>query len=229
MPMDYFVWLATSADTDTAVVIDSGFTAQTAEARGREHVASPIETLAALGVDSTAVQRVILTHLHYDHTGNAAAFTSARYTVQEKEMAYWTGRYAGRGPNRTLASAADIAFLVDANFDGRIDWVDGDAEIVPGITVHHVGGHTPGMQVVRVATDAGHAVVASDASHFYANIEVDRPYAVVHNLPDMYAAFDTIRRLAADPSLIVAGHDPAVLERYAPAGDGLRGRAVRIA
>src|SRR5205823_13398007 len=114
-------------------------------------------------------------------------------------------------------------------FDGRVDWADGDADVVPGITVHHVGGHTPGMQIVRVATEAGFAVVASDASHFYANIDEDRPYAIVHHLPSMYAAFDTIKRLADDPSLIVAGHDPEVLRRYPAVSDDLAGRAVRVA
>jgi glyoxylase-like metal-dependent hydrolase (beta-lactamase superfamily II) len=227
MPIDYFVWLATSADA--TIVIDTGFTAETAARRGREHLATPMDTLRALGVEAATVERVILTHLHYDHTGNADQFTAARYTIQEREMAFWTGRFAGRGPNRTLASPDDLAFLVRANFDGRIDWVDGDAKVAPGITVHHVGGHTPGMQVVRVATEGGHAVVASDASHFYANIDEDRPYAIVHNLPDMYAAFDTIRKLADDPSLIVAGHDPAVLTRYAPVSDAPPGLAVRIA
>jgi glyoxylase-like metal-dependent hydrolase (beta-lactamase superfamily II) len=144
-------------------------------------------------------------------------------------MAFWTGRYASRGDNPTLVETGDLAFLAAGNRDGRVLWVDGDAEVVPGITVHLVGGHTAGMQIVRVHTGQGFAVLASDASHFYANLEEDRPYAIVHTLPEMHLAFDTIRRLAGRPSLIVAGHDPQVMTRYPPASADLAGLAVRIA
>ena len=227
MPMAYFVWLAVS--DDTSVVIDAGFTEATAARRGRTWLASPTDTLAALGVDAASVPYLVLTHLHYDHTGNIGAFPAARFVIQEREMAFWTGRYACRGANPTLVEIDDISLLATINFDGRVHWVDGEAEVVPGITVHRVGGHTAGMQIVRVRTEQGFAVVASDASHFYANLDEDRPYAIVHTLPEMHLAFDTIRRLADDPSLIVAGHDPEVMARYPPASASLAGRAVRVA
>jgi len=184
---------------------------------------------AAISAREQGAKVVLLERAPEPLAGGNSAFTAARYVIQEREMAFWTGRFAGRGPNRTLASKEDVAFLTAANFDGRVDWVDGDADLLPGITLHHVGGHTPGMQVVRVLTEEGWAVVASDASHFYANIDDDRPYAIVHNLPEMYAAFDTIRRLADDPKLIVAGHDPDVLRRYPAVTEALRDRAVRVA
>ena len=53
----------------------------------------------------------------------------------------------------------------------RLDIVDGDRELAPGLSVHAVGGHTAGMQVVSVHTERGTLVLASDASHFYENIE----------------------------------------------------------
>jgi glyoxylase-like metal-dependent hydrolase (beta-lactamase superfamily II) len=102
--------------------------------------------------------------------------------------------------------------------------LDGDAAVVPGLSVHLVGGHTAGMQVVRVRTARGYVVLASDASHFYENIEDDRPFAILHHLPGMYGAFDRIKELADGPGLVVAGHDLEVLDRYpAPSGalDGL--------
>ena len=227
MPLTYYVWLAVS--DETAVVVDAGFTQEVGEQRGRTWLASPTDTIAALGVDAASVPWVVLTHLHYDHTGNAGAFPSARYVLQEREMAFWTGRSASRGDNPTLVTLDDISFITTANFDGRVHWVDGDAEVVPGITVHRVGGHTAGMQIVRVHTEQGYAVVASDASHFYANLEEDHPYAIVHTLPDMHRAFDTVRALADRPSLIVAGHDPQVMTRYPAASAALAGRAVRVA
>ena len=71
-------------------------------------------------------------------------------------------------------------------------------------------------------------VLAADATHFYANIEGDRPFRVVADLAQMYEAFATVRSLADSPGDIIPGHDPLVFARY-PAVPGLEGIAVRLA
>lgn len=227
MPMDYFVWAAVSAEH--TVVVDAGFTAEVAARRGRKHLRCPTEGLEALGIDCARVPYVILTHLHYDHVGNLEKFPEATYVVQEAEMAFWTGRYAGRDHFRTLVEVDDIAYLVRENFEGRLRFVAGSEEIVPGIEVHRTGGHSAGLQVVRVKTARGSVVLASDATHFYANIEQDRPYSIVSDLPRMYGAFDLVHALADSSAHLVPGHDPLVLERFPAAGKNLEGVAVRIA
>jgi glyoxylase-like metal-dependent hydrolase (beta-lactamase superfamily II) len=228
MAMDYFLWLITG--DGGPVVVDAGFRPETAKRRGREVVADPIDVLARLGVDAAEVRDVVLTHLHYDHSGYLAAFPSARFWVQDAELAFWTGRYAGRGAIGHTVEPPDIVALVRLNFERRVRFVDGDEAMAPGITLHRVGGHAPGLQVVRVETAGGPIVLASDATHFYANLQEDRPFAIVHSLPAMYAAFDRIRALAGgDDDRIVPGHDPLVLERYAPPRPDLAGLAVEIA
>ena len=78
-------------------------------------------------------------------------------------------------------------------------------------------------------TAGGAVVLASDATHFYANLQEDRPFAIVHSLPGMYDAFDRLRELAGgDDARIVPGHDPLVLERFAAPAPELEGRAVEI-
>jgi len=69
-----------------------------------------------------------------------------------------------------------------------------------------------------VATgNGGTAVLASDALHFYEEVERDRPFAILADLPAMYRAYDTLAQLAAQPGThLVAGHDPAVRARFAP-------------
>jgi glyoxylase-like metal-dependent hydrolase (beta-lactamase superfamily II) len=227
MPMDYFVWAATSPRT--TLVIDAGFTPEVARRRGRVHLASPVDLLAQIGVAAGEVRQVVITHLHYDHTGYLPAFTAARFIVQEAEMAFWTGRHAGRGEFARLAEPDDIAFLARANLQGRVEQISGDRDLAPGLSVHHLGGHTPGLQAVRVRTARGHVVLASDASHYLANISEDRPFAIVHTLPVMYDAFDRLHELADDPGLIVPGHDPAVLDRYATTPGKGGGSVVTIA
>jgi glyoxylase-like metal-dependent hydrolase (beta-lactamase superfamily II) len=228
MPMDYFLW-AVVDDDGRAVVVDAGFTEEVARRRGREIVADPIEMLAELGVTAADVRDVVLTHLHYDHSGHLAAFPRARFWVQESELAFWTGRHAARGEYGRIVEPADVVELVRLNFEQRVRFVSGDAEMAPGVSLHLVGGHAPGLQVVRVATADGPLVLASDATHFYANLAEDRPFSIVHSLAGMYDAFDRVRELAgSDDARIVPGHDPLVLERYPAVSPALSGFAVSI-
>ena len=213
------------------MLVDAGIRPDTAApVAGLEYLGSPVETLAALGIAPSDVGHVVLTHLHYDHTGTAAAFPAARYVVQRRELEYWTGPWARRiARERWLVDDRDVAHLVAARAAGRVELVDGDAEIVPGLSVHLVGGHTAGMQVVRARTAAGDVVLASDASHFAENIETDRPFPILHSMPDMYGAFDRINELAAGPHLVVPGHDPEVMARFEAYSAELADRVVTIA
>ena len=227
MPMDYFVWAAVS--DERTVVVDSGFNAEVAAKRGREYLRCPTKGLREIGVDCERVSCVVLTHLHYDHVGNLEKFPAATFVVQREEMAFWTGRYAGREHFRHTVEVEDVIDLVRENYEGRLRFVDGDEEIVAGIKVYLAGGHSAGLQVVRVETEKGYVVLASDATHFYANLEEDRPFSIVHDLSRMYGAFDLARSLAGSPALVVPGHDPRVMQRFPAARKGLEGVAVRIA
>jgi glyoxylase-like metal-dependent hydrolase (beta-lactamase superfamily II) len=104
----------------------------------------------------------------------------------------------------------------------------GDDELAPGLFVHLVGGHTDGLQVVRVRTGTGWLVLASDASHYYENMERGRPFPIVFDVGAMLAGYDTLRRLASTTDEIVPGHDPLVLERYPPSSAELAGVAARL-
>lgn len=218
-PVDlaYYVWVVTNGDR--TIVVDLGFTPAVAQKRSRE-IARPIDQgLKLIGVDPAMVKDVIVTHLHYDHVGNYELFPNALFHVQDEEMRVFTGRHLRFRPYKDLVEIDDICAMVRLNYEGRLRFVDGDKQLFPGISVHRVGGHAPGIQVVRVATPRGHAVVASDATHFYRNMDEHIPFYLTHALPQVHDAFDRVQELADDPRLILAGHDPAVLERFAPAGD----------
>jgi glyoxylase-like metal-dependent hydrolase (beta-lactamase superfamily II) len=227
MPMDYFIWVATSPER--TIVIDTGFTPEVGARRGRRHLRAPAEALRAVGVDAAAVELVILSHFHYDHVGSVDQFPGAQFVVQDAEMAFWTGRVLSRPEFRKHVELADLQALVRLNYDGRMRFADGDDEVASGISVHCVGGHTGGLQVVRIQTNVGPVVLAADASHYYANIEQDRPFSVVTDLPGMYRAFDTLRSLAGGLERLIPGHDPLVLRRFPAAAPDLDGIAARIA
>ena len=227
MPMDYFVW-AVVGPTQTWVV-DTGFGAEDAERRGRRLLRSASGGLALIGIDAESVSDVIVTHLHYDHVGGFDQFPSARFHVQDREVAFATGRHMINPSQQHGFTPRHVAEFVLAVHAGRVVFHDGDDEIAPGLTVHHVGGHTDGLQIVRVSTGRGWLVLASDAAHYYENLETRRPFTIVFDVDTMLAGFDRVRELAAGPDMYVPGHDPQVLERYPAVSPELVGVACRLA
>jgi glyoxylase-like metal-dependent hydrolase (beta-lactamase superfamily II) len=113
-------------------------------------------------------------------------------------------------------------------YAGRVTFHDGVAELAPGLTLHRVGGHTDGLQVVRVWTHRGWVVIASDATHLYANFQRQSPFPAVYNVGDMIEGYNTIRRLADSEDHIVPGHDPLVMRRYPALSSELADIVVRL-
>lgn len=229
--LDFFVWAVIGSGDDgepVTWVVDTGFAELDATSRGRHLVRSVTDALATVGVDAGTVADVVITHLHYDHVGGYAQFPRARFHLQDAEMAYATGRFMTRPPIRRAFTADHVAEMVRNVYADRVVFHDGDAELAPGLSVHLIGGHTLGLQSVRVWTEAGWLVLASDAVHFYENLEQVRPFAIVHDVGQMVEGYDRLRSLASHDRLIVPGHDGLVFERYPAAADGLEGIAVRL-
>lgn len=226
MPLDYFVWAIVGEKRTIAV--DTGFDLEMGKQRQRTMLQTPAEGLKACGIEPEQVENVIITHMHYDHAGNHGLFPNARFHVQDREMAYCTGRCMCHGPLRHAYDAEDVAAMVRRVYQGRVQFHDGESEVAPGISVHLVGGHTNGLQMVRVRTRRGWVVLASDASHLYANMEGPRPFPVVYNVGDMLEAYGRARALAQSPEHVVPGHDPEVLKRYPSPKDGFKDWIVRL-
>lgn len=212
LSMDYFVWLI--EDGRRNILVDTGFGRRAAEQRGREYHRCPTEALEALGIVPADISDVIITHLHYDHAGNARLFPNARFHLQEAEMTHVTGKAMRHPVCRHPYDVEDVVYLVRENFNERVVFVDGDHEIVEGITVHLVGGHTPGMQVVRVRTKCGWLVLASDAAHYYDNLTKRRPFPIMVDLPGTLEAGERLLSLADHSDLVIPGHDPLVTELF---------------
>src|SRR5205814_8975672 len=122
---------------------------------------------------------------------------------------------------RQSANVGALARLVTLNYASRVRIIDGDHQVLPGIGVHRVGGHTAGLQIVTVQTRRGTVVLTSDASHFYRNVETRPPVQIITSLPEMLAAFETIHALAGAERLLVAGHEPVVADRFKPVEPGI--------
>jgi glyoxylase-like metal-dependent hydrolase (beta-lactamase superfamily II) len=217
--MDYFIWLVT--DGQNTLVVDTGYGEAEGTRRGRQFLRSPDLGLRELGVDAASVQHVILTHFHYDHIGGTALFPNARFYVQEDEMRFYTGPGATVPIVRESIHLPDVLALVTLNYAGRVKFTNGDQEILPGVWVHEASGHTPGMQFVSLETTRGRAVLTSDASHYYANMEEANAFNTFVDLAGVFRGHERIRELASSPELILPGHDPLVLQRLHRVADGI--------
>ena len=225
MPMDYFVWAIRGPHGD--VVVDTGFTEATAHSRKRRYLHCPVEGLRRVGIAPETVKNVVITHLHYDHAGNLDRFPAAKFHLQESEAAFATGKFMLDASRQHAYDVEDVVWAVRGIHAGRIIFHSGMGEVLPGITLHHVGGHTAGLQVVRVHTARGWVVLASDATHFYANIRRRSPFPIVHDVGAMLEGYRVVEALADGPDHIIPGHDPAVAARF-PRVPGLDIEAVRL-
>lgn len=224
--LDYYVWVLRRSDS--VWLMDTGFAQEAAIRRKRNLLRNPADALPLVGLDPGDVTNVILTHLHYDHAGNLDRFPNARFHLQDRDMSYATGRCMCHSTLRAPFDLADILMMVRHVFTDKAVFHDGDVELAPGLTLHRVGGHSAGLQIARVWTQRGWVVMASDASHLYANFQQRRPFPVVYSIAEMLEGYNMLYRLAESPDHIVPGHDPLVMKHYPAVSDELKGIAVRL-
>ena len=213
--MDYFMWLLRRGDE--VILVDTGYDDAEAASRDRPIRMNPTEALAPFGLRAEDITQVIVTHLHYDHAGGLHLFPNATLHLQAAEMAFATGPCMCHDTLRMPFTADHVCEAVKRLYSGRVVFYEGDGEVAEGVTVHCIGGHSRGLQAVRVRTEAGWLVLASDAAHFYENFEARKPFPIVVDLQDMLDGFETLYRLTPTPELIVPGHDPLV-RQYFPQG-----------
>ncbi len=226
MPLDYFVWAV--RNEDRCIVVDIGFDAEEGQRRGRTVDRSPREGLAMAGIDASSIEDVVVTHLHYDHAGTISHFPEANFHLQELEMQFATGPHMAREAFGVPYTPDHVCELVRKVFEGRVVFHSGDREIAPGVSVHLIGGHTMGLQCVRVRTRRGWVVLASDAAHFYENLERSAPFPIVYSVADMLAGHDHMADLAESPDHIIPGHDPLVTKLYPALSSDLTGIVAKL-
>ena len=175
----------------------------------------PSEAIARLGLKPEDITDVIISHAHWDHADGVDLFPKARTWIQKEELEYYAGTaWQARGTHGGI-DPEDVLALVRLNTEGRVGLVNGDAqELLPGISCYTGGKHTYASQFVTVNTAAGTVVLASDNMYLYENLEKHAPIAQTLDADSNLRAQDRMKQLAAEPRLIVPGHDPAVFSKF---------------
>ena len=178
---------------------------------GKSPAQETAQALAKIGIDAARIERVIFTHLHWDHCFNLELFPVATFYVQKRELEY----AADPLPADRRAYEAGIPGVQPPwrEVADRIVAVEGEREICPGITVIPLPGHTPGSQGVVVETAVGPWIIAGDTVPLYENWGDGLrrlPNGIYQNL---FAYEATLTRLIPFGARLLPGHDPRVLDR----------------
>ncbi len=229
LPLSYYFWVLEPlhAPGSPPIVLDCGFDPGRGERLGRRCLVPPADAVARLGVDPAAVELLVISHIHWDHVGNLELFPHARMPVARVELEFWLDDPVAQRPQFAAHADPDaIAVLRRAGAEERLDLIEDRAEVAPGITALRVGGHAPGQLIFEVAGEHGPIVLASDAIHYYDELERERPFGIFVDLADVYRGYETLRRYAASGAAVVPGHDPSVMDRFAPLDGDAAGLAV---
>ena len=196
------------------LVIETGIgdkmDAKLADIYAIEHTTTLPAELAKRGVELNGVDVVINTHLHFDHCGwnvrregkqLLPTFPRARYFIQRGE---W--EHALAPTRRDRGSYITECF---AATEPQTEFLSGDAEILPGIHVEVVPGHTRTMQCVRIESEGARAFFISDLVPTVAHLAY--PWIMSFDLYPMETLANKERllpQLAAEKTLVVFPHDP---------------------
>jgi glyoxylase-like metal-dependent hydrolase (beta-lactamase superfamily II) len=212
MPLDYNFFII--RNEYRTILVDTGFSPRAALERGRALVIDPIEALHRIGVPPDTIDDIVITHLHYDHAGNMDRFPKARFHIQDGEVAHATGRCMCDRFMRLPFDVEDVVTLIRHTYADRVTFHDGDSELRPGISLFVFPGHSVAVQGVRVMTPRGPVLLASDASHYFANVLRHSPFILSLDLAKTLQSYRRMLDLAGGVDRLIPGHDSKLRRLY---------------
>jgi len=218
------VWLVKGNGRN--VLVDAGFYREQFFKQWKiKDFVKPSDALADVGLKPEDITDVIISHMHWDHADGMDLFPKAKIWIQKDEYTYYTGEAWQQPRTHGGIHPDDVVAIVKLNMQGRVGLVNGDAqEIIPGITCYTGGKHTWQSQYVGVNSKEGAVVLASDNMYLYENLDKHVPIAATLDAESNLRAQDRMKQIAANPRLIIPGHDPAMFYRFPKVSE----RVVRI-
>lgn len=154
--------------------------------------------LAELGLTPADIDILVCTHFHFDHAGNNADFSGSR-VIAHRAALEWAQAHPGPFPESEWNPPG-------INFE----LIDGDLELLPGITLLATPGHVPGhLSVVMRLPNNGTVVLAIDAIYTRENVETDNWQGQALPEEGRASAIRLLELAANENGLVIPGHDPS--------------------
>lgn len=209
----YIAWLIVGGSK--TILVDSGpGTPEWVEKhrKGRKIQPGPLgdlpSTLKTYGIEPKEIELVVCSHLHWDHCCDNYLFPNAKFLVQHKELTHAVAPVFHQRFDYQWTENENPPFLKVAN---KYQTIKGDKEILPGVSVLHTPGHTPGVQSVLVKTKSGNILLAGDCIPLFENWDTRTPSGIHVDLEEYEATFEKIDSL--NDVLVLPGHDMRVFEK----------------
>lgn len=216
----YMIWLLKS-NSGKYILVDAGF-ADTSGLGSNMYFTRPDSVLNRLGLSTSDISDIVLTHPHWDHIGGIDLFPDARVWMQREDYNYFVGQAWQEAGNKMGFTKPDVAKIVSRNLDDRLILVHGDSlEILPGITVYTGSKHTHETQYVSVRTTSDPVIIASDNSWFSYNLKQELPIPVTHDTQAYVQNLKRMKTMTKNIDLILPGHDPSVMTKFPRVADDI--------
>lgn len=224
--MDYNFWVIRAGRS--VVLMDTGYDIAARDWLGEQSVMPTPDGLNLVGVSPSEVEMVITSHFHYDHIGYLGLFDRAQVVSGQKEYDYWFAKRDSGSLEGEFTTEENLAPVDRARSEGRLRLISGETEVFPGITVFQVGGHCPGEVISLVETQTGPLILASDAAHFYEQLEHGWPFFAFTDIGEMRNALGFMGELAKKhQATIIPGHDARTRDKF-PAAPGPAGAIATV-
>jgi glyoxylase-like metal-dependent hydrolase (beta-lactamase superfamily II) len=211
--INYYIWVVKG--NEGTLIVDCGVAPSLAQQMQLPSYVNPVQILMRIGIEASQVSKVVITHLHFDHTNGTELFPKATFYVQEKEFNFWMkDPVAKKPPFLMLSDPGGNSHLANLEGTERLVLVNGDEAILPGIELLFAPGHTPGLQAVAVNTARGTAIVGSDCAHIFRNYEEEIPSCFIADMVSWMKTYDRLKSRVSSPDLLFPGHDMKMLTQY---------------
>jgi glyoxylase-like metal-dependent hydrolase (beta-lactamase superfamily II) len=201
---------------DKKILIDTGMGKKWDEKSKNIYRIDPIlnleHELELIGIKSEDITDVLLTHLHFDHTGGSTkfengklipAFPNAKYFVQKKNFE-WAMNPSDR----------DKGSYIKENFEplvkeGVLNLIDGEIDFDENISFKIINGHTFSQQMIKISDTSNTILYCADLMPFVSHIRM--PYVMGYDLQPMITVQEKKKylQLAADENWqLYFDHDP---------------------
>jgi glyoxylase-like metal-dependent hydrolase (beta-lactamase superfamily II) len=212
----YMVYLLKGKNGRT-VLVDAGFT-ETPPMYSMQAFTyiRPDSMLMKMNINPTDITDLVITHPHWDHIGGIDLFPNAMVWMQKEDFNYFVGTawQKGEDPNNGFNSK-DVLKIIQKNIDKKLTLVKGDdIEIIPGIKVFIGSKHTFESQWLLVNTDSDKAIIASDNTWLYYNLNNLLSIPLTFDQKAYIENLKRMKTMVKNTDWIIPGHDPLVFSKF---------------